>query len=292
MAKIKLDQGSAEWLNFRKQRIGASEVSTICGVNPYKTPYTLWLEKTGRKDPDPINSFMEYGTKTEPLVRSMIEDQENISLSPAVYVSHCDRFLASLDAVDDKETVIYEIKCPKDETALKWMQANKVPEMYIYQIQFQMFISEIDKAYFVALHNDGLWIKEIKRDAKLINNILYKVEEFWGYIKSDTHPELGANESMVIESVEFDLKAIAFVNLHTESKKVNEALKEARNALLEESDGGPCENDQVMITYREIKGPYDIDKIVKHYNLDLNELENFRKPSVISAYVNVKKPQF
>lgn len=37
-----------EWLELRKAYIGGSEAGAIIGMNPYKSAYTLWAEKTGR----------------------------------------------------------------------------------------------------------------------------------------------------------------------------------------------------------------------------------------------------
>ena len=37
-----------EWLKVRTQGIGGSDVSVIAGINPYRSVYQLWLEKTGQ----------------------------------------------------------------------------------------------------------------------------------------------------------------------------------------------------------------------------------------------------
>jgi predicted phage-related endonuclease len=39
------------WLKSRKAGVGGSDMSTILGLNAFKTPYDLWLEKTGRAEP-------------------------------------------------------------------------------------------------------------------------------------------------------------------------------------------------------------------------------------------------
>ena len=35
-----------EWLEYRKQGIGGSDASVVCGINRYKAPIELWMEKT------------------------------------------------------------------------------------------------------------------------------------------------------------------------------------------------------------------------------------------------------
>ncbi|MDE5859902.1 MAG: YqaJ viral recombinase family protein [Oscillospiraceae bacterium] len=34
-----------EWLEYRKKGIGGSDASVVCGINKYKSPVELWLEK-------------------------------------------------------------------------------------------------------------------------------------------------------------------------------------------------------------------------------------------------------
>ena len=36
------------WLDVRKGGIGSSDAAAAVGLNPYKSPLELWLEKTGR----------------------------------------------------------------------------------------------------------------------------------------------------------------------------------------------------------------------------------------------------
>ncbi|EOA2606900.1 lambda-exonuclease family protein, partial [Enterococcus hirae] len=48
MSKSTLDMSHREWLEDRKRGIGGSDVATVLGLNKYKSPYQLWLEKTGQ----------------------------------------------------------------------------------------------------------------------------------------------------------------------------------------------------------------------------------------------------
>lgn len=48
MQFLNLLQNTQEWEKFRLQKIGASDAPIIMGVSPWKTPFQLWLEKTGQ----------------------------------------------------------------------------------------------------------------------------------------------------------------------------------------------------------------------------------------------------
>ena len=42
-----------QWLEHRKTSIGASQVASVLGMNPWKSPFALWAEMTGKVEPDP-----------------------------------------------------------------------------------------------------------------------------------------------------------------------------------------------------------------------------------------------
>ncbi len=51
-----LKPGTPEWKEKRATLIGASEVAALFGVigdDHYKSPYQLWLEKTGKTEEEP-----------------------------------------------------------------------------------------------------------------------------------------------------------------------------------------------------------------------------------------------
>lgn len=41
----------AKWLETRNAGIGGSDAAVIMGLNSYKSPYQLWMEKTGHAHP-------------------------------------------------------------------------------------------------------------------------------------------------------------------------------------------------------------------------------------------------
>lgn len=49
------EEVNAQWLAARAHGIGGSDAAAILGLSAYKTPYTVWLEKTGRMVPEDIS---------------------------------------------------------------------------------------------------------------------------------------------------------------------------------------------------------------------------------------------
>ena len=66
-----------KWLAVRNQGIGGSDAGTILGLNPYKKPYELWLEKTGAKEPEDISEkeAVKAGVYLEPVIAQWYTDE-------------------------------------------------------------------------------------------------------------------------------------------------------------------------------------------------------------------------
>ena len=61
-----------QWLIDRTKGIGGSDAPVILGISPYKTPYQLWQEKTGKIDiPDEDSPVIRRGRTMEPIIANM-----------------------------------------------------------------------------------------------------------------------------------------------------------------------------------------------------------------------------
>ena len=58
------------WEKLRNIGIGGSDAAIIAGLNRWKSPYQLWLEKTRQVEPEDIsdNEYVYWGTVLEQLV--------------------------------------------------------------------------------------------------------------------------------------------------------------------------------------------------------------------------------
>lgn len=71
---------NAQWHNLRSKGIGGSEITSVLGLNPYETPYSLWEKKTGRVESFAGNKFTEMGNYLEPVVAQIFEDKTGLEL--------------------------------------------------------------------------------------------------------------------------------------------------------------------------------------------------------------------
>lgn len=54
-----------EQVERRRHTLGASEIGIVAGLNPYRSPFDLWLEKTGQVPSFAGNEFTKWGLRME-----------------------------------------------------------------------------------------------------------------------------------------------------------------------------------------------------------------------------------
>src|SRR5665647_2757528 len=91
-----------QWLKYRKQGIGGSDVASVCGLSKWKSPMGLWLEKTGQVEPEPAGEAAYWGTVMEPIIRNEFAARTGFKVKEVKAILQHKRFhwmLANLDGV-------------------------------------------------------------------------------------------------------------------------------------------------------------------------------------------------
>ena len=189
----KLIQGSPDWHEYRSNHIMATDAATILGINPWKTAQILWEEKLGFSPPTPLNDAMKRGQELEPVARQLYIDDSGVHFEPCVY--QCDEYpwmAASLDGIDDYDSIILEIKCPGADTHNFAINGDIKP-YYHCQMQHQMMVTRTKLAIYVSLRPECLQnpfvILEVQADEGY-QKILYEAEEhFWTQLNTFQKPQ-------------------------------------------------------------------------------------------------------
>ena len=171
-----------DWLAWRREGLGSSDAATIMGVSPWKTKLQLYKEKAFGIEEDKDTPWMKRGRDTEPLVRTWLEEHEEILLSPENIEHTTHNWLrCSVDAMDIYKERLYEIKCPgiKDhEIAME----GKIPEKYYPQLQHQLMVTELPSMKYVSFYDNDYQIIVVDRDENYIEDLLDQEKIFWEYV--------------------------------------------------------------------------------------------------------------
>ena len=189
-----------DWLEYRKQGIGGSDASVVCGVSRYKSPVELWMEKTGQLPSQEAGEAAYWGNLLESLVREEFTKRTGISVTKpsAIYQSQEHPFmLANVDGLCDDNShgpCIFEAKTASAYKAGEW--EDSIPDEYMIQIQHYMAVTGYQGAYIAVLigGNAFRW-KFVGRDEELIAMLISLEEDFWCHVQDGTPPALDGSDA-------------------------------------------------------------------------------------------------
>ena len=237
-----------EWLKYRTQGIGGSDVSVIAGINPFKSAYTLWLEKTGQIELEETeNNYTHFGTLLEPIIRKEFTMRTGLKVRQKHMLLQNEEYpfmYANLDGVinEDGEMAIFEAKTASEYKHEIW--ENEVPAPYILQIQHYMAVTGAKKTYIAALvgGNKFYW-HEVKRDDEMIEKIIAMEKCFWEvYVLGGMEPVPDGSESTTKyfnekfknsngETIELPEEVISVCDEYERISEQIKALESEKNAM-------------------------------------------------------------
>lgn len=174
-------QGSDAWREFRKDKIGASDIATILGVNPWETPLEFF-ERRVHGIEKPKSAAMQRGNDLEKEARRMMNEKTGRDYQPCVLQSYDNpSLMVSLDGmyVDEDGVHIIEIKCPGKKTH-EIAKEGQIPFYYIPQICYQCMITGAQTAIYVSWDgmSDDLVMIDYEPNKELCEEITSKVSQF------------------------------------------------------------------------------------------------------------------
>lgn len=203
-----------EWLQERKNGLGASDAGTIIGVNKWKTNVDLWKEKVGILTPEDISDkpYVQYGHDAEPHLRALFAlDHPELKVSyESPYKMIFSDELPFIFATPDGELEEIatgrhgglEVKTTEIMNPQQWKDWDgRIPDQYYAQVCHQMLAAKWDFVYVLVqikwYTREGELRKMIKEypiersDALADIELLRKKEPvFWRHVQTKTQPAL------------------------------------------------------------------------------------------------------
>jgi putative phage-type endonuclease len=201
-----------DWLEWRRQGIGASDVAGVLGLSPWASPYSVWSDKTYGTGDDRDTLAMSFGRRAEPMIAPWFTEQTGLYVSghqtrcehPHKPWQRCtidgrvhetgpsggDYYGTELkwgDAIG-----VYEAKTTND-TPKQW-ETEGIPVHYQCQAQWTMHVTATDHCWFAVLHlafgRPDLKVYQLDRDQQDIDLITSTVERFWlDHVLTGTPPD-------------------------------------------------------------------------------------------------------
>jgi putative phage-type endonuclease len=264
------------WLLLRKRGIGGSDAGTICGLNPYASPMSVYYEKTSLETEDFDNESMRQGRDLEDYVarRFMEETGLKVRRSKVMYQSEAYPFmLANVDRLINGENMGLECKTASAYSADKWA-GDSVPAHYELQCHHYMAVTGA-KAWYLAVVILGkeFKYKRIDRDEELIQNLITIEKTFWeNHVLTGNMPDPdGSGISNEVINRYFPVaikKSVPLTDCLNEQLKRREAIIHLANKLTQEQN-------QIEQQIKLFMGEYEI-AFNENYRISWSNVDTVR----------------
>ena len=195
------DLSREEWLKWRKNGIGGSDVSALLGISKWKSALELWLDKTGQaEDLEADNEAMEWGRIMEPVIRShfqMVTGKKVVEVKAIMQHTEYPFMLADIDGLtedDQGNPAVLEIKTASEFKRSEWEE--DIPTYYQTQIQHYLCVTGLAKAYVaVLIGGNSFRLYEVDADLEVQNMLIAVEADFWNKVVTNTRPEMDGSDA-------------------------------------------------------------------------------------------------
>lgn len=274
-----IKQNTQEWLDLRRNHIGASDAPVILGQSPWKTAFQLWEEKLGIRPLPQMNEAMRRGHELEPIARQAYNDYTGNCSEPEV-VFHPEHkwMMASLDGISLDRSIIVEIKCP-GHTDHSLAAEGKVPDKYYAQLQHQLATIGLNLLHYFSYKDGDFHLVEVERDDKFIQKLYQKEGRFWEQMQDFEPPALDDRDFVHKEDESWQMLARQWADANAKLAQIKEEEKRYREMLVQSAGNQNCVGAGVKVQKVVRKGAVDYKAIPELGSVDLDK---YRKSPVES----------
>lgn len=255
-------------LEARRHVIGGSDIAAIAGLNPYRSPLAVYINKRGEVEDQPDNERMLWGRKLEDVVARHFAEVNEVKVQRVnrmlVHPKY-PMFGANLDRLVVKPRSVLEVKTGSAHGKQAWAEET-IPPYYELQLRWYLMVTGLKEGWVAALLGGQEYIeRHITRDKEIEDYLIQIALEFWKMVEDGTPPEPVAQDTDLIKAMHPKAQPISII-LPDESKALlarryqlklmaddyNQQLQEVDNKLL--SQIGEAEvaylDDKVAATWK------------------------------------------
>lgn len=280
-----------DWLEFRKKVLGASDMPTVCRVNPHKTEFQLWLQKTGRAAPEATNAAMIRGHEMEPVVVDYFIRETGAKVfrhSEGNWIAQCNEMPWLGVSPDRLYTLPGEPHSMNNARILEckstygdYSPENYPREWYI-QTMYQMGVMGIHHGTIGCLRmfpELSLFTVPVEFDRELYMEIVAKGTEFWkNHVEADVEPEMLSGEDVLRKypkeredaKYQADERALALLKEYVRYSREEEAAKAVKESCADQlkilmGDAGSMvrlndkKKEENLISFKKSKDSLKVD---------------------------------
>lgn len=279
---------------FQQQRsdhgIGASEIASIVGENPWETAFELWARKVGETPPKEPTEAMEIGLDLEGAILSRYERKHLLDgrkieratesvFHPSVTWARCtpDAWIVR----GPIREAIVQAKNVGAEVAWKWR--NGPPAYVVLQVQWELFVTGMEWGDIAALVGGNKWMTcPVRRDDDVIKDLVETATRFWErVVKRDPPPAdesdacgdywfARAGQSVIANDMALDNLAKALRDEKGKARESKKAIARVTNLIAERmamAQANCAQTSEGVLSIATRRGSVSWKKVAEHAGL-------------------------
>jgi putative phage-type endonuclease len=243
------EEDRTHWLKMRETGLGASDVSTIFGVNPWESSYTLFMKKRGELPATADNMKMKMGRMLEPIVAELFAEETGRKvwrgLGNSLLRSNAYPWLLATPDFEQRDPAanddgLLECKTTGSENASDW--EHSVPLYYEIQVQQQLLVAGRKYSSLACLiGGQSFKFQHLGRHEAFQRTLIQKTKAFWDQVQSGEAPPADTSPSTfnTLKQLREDGRAIDLPPMVLAWHDAKMAAREKRLAL--EKEEAECE---------------------------------------------------
>lgn len=186
-----------EWLKKRKHGIGGSDAAAILGLNPWKSPMDVYLDKISPTSEDHESEAAYWGKQLEDVVAREFSRRMGLRVQRVNSLLEHPEHSFMLATIDRRVVGGGLLEC---KTTSEWKRdewgEDKAPDMYIVQVQHYFAVTGEQSGWLaVLIGGNRLLIVPVERDQEFIDNLIAAEEAFWRCVEDRTPPEVDGSSA-------------------------------------------------------------------------------------------------
>ena len=177
---------------IRRSGVGASESSSLFGMNPYEGVIELWKRKIDPRKEKDFSKILMWGNLHEQAIAWAYARETGKKLRRCGrtirHREHC-RMVCTPDYKVTGQRVNIQIKTSRhgDDWGEQW--TDEIPPLYLVQVQHEMEILDYDMTHVpVLIGGNDFRIYQVERDREFGAIISAAIDEFWGKVEREEAP--------------------------------------------------------------------------------------------------------
>lgn len=191
-----------DWISQRMNGIGGSDAASALGLSPWKSPYQLYMEKSGQMPANvEENEAMHFGKRLESVIADEFQERSGLEVRRCNYILQSSEYpwmIANIDREGrdaDGKRFVLECKNVGEWSGRGWADSD-IPVHHLVQVIHYIIVGGYDYGILAGLIGGNRYEQRvIIPDPELVAMVIDGERRFWQHVTDRIEPPLVSSDN-------------------------------------------------------------------------------------------------